>query len=255
MHTSQKWDAVQFHEMLVDLCEIDSGNHVMDFGCGIGRSLKAMLEAVGDSGKVVGLDRMAQPLSEAASQFIHEIEGKRLELVQADVLAAPFPDGQFDAVLCQNVVECVHDRAALIAEAKRLLKPGGRLLLGHHDFDGIILASEDRDLTRRLIHGFADHKQAWQDAAEGRMGRLLPGLVASAGFASVNIEAKLFVDLDLSPGTYAGDYVDWLVDLAPTIGVSVEGIACWSSRLSVDAAEGRFFFALPWIGVVCRKQG
>ncbi|SCM76758.1 conserved hypothetical protein [uncultured Pleomorphomonas sp.] len=255
MHTSQKWDAVQFHEMLVDLCEIDSGNHVMDFGCGIGRSLKAMLEAVGDSGKVVGLDRMAQPLSEAASQFIHEIEGKRLELVQADVLAAPFPDGQFDAVLCQNVVECMHEREALVAEAKRLLKPGGRLLLGHHDFDGIILASEDRELTKRLIHGFADHKQAWQDAAEGRMGRLLPGLVANAGFASVNIEAKLFVDLDLSPGTYAGDYVDWLVDLAPTVGVSAEDIARWTSRLSVDAAEGRFFFALPWIGAICRKQG
>ncbi|WP_370675388.1 methyltransferase domain-containing protein [Pleomorphomonas sp. PLEO] len=253
MHTSQRWDTAHFHEMLVELCEIKSGNYVLDLGCGTGRSLAAMLDAVGDGGKVVGLDQMAQPLAEVASRFARDINDKRLELVQADVLAAPFHDGQFDAVLCQNVIECVNEREALVTEAKRLLKPGGRLLLGHHDFDGIILASEDRDMTRRLVHGFADHKQAWQDAVEGRMGRLLPGLVTNAGFASVNIEARLFVDFDLSPGTYAGDYIRWLVDLAPDLGISDEDVSHWASRLTADVAQGRFFFALPWIGAVCRK--
>lgn len=254
MHSSQKWDTVRFHEALVELCEIQSGNHVLDLGCGVGRSLAAILNAVGDSGKVVGLDQMAQPLADVACRFDREINNKRLELVRADVLATPFRDGQFDAVLYQNVVECVNEREALVAEAKRLLRPGGGLLLGHHDFDGIILASDDRDLTRRLVHGFADHKQAWQDAAEGRMGRLLPGLVANAGFATVEIEARLFIDLDLSPGSYAGDYVRWLVDLAPELGVSGEDVARWAGRLAADAAAGRFFFALPWIGAVCRKS-
>jgi len=191
MHSPQKWDNTHFHEMLVELCEIKNGNHVLDLGCGAGRSLAPMLEAVGAGGEVVGLDRMAQSLADVAVRFARDIYDERLELVQADVLATPFRDGRFDVVLCQNVVECVNERSGLVAEAKRLLRPGGRLLLGHHDFDGIILASEDRDLTRRLVHGFADHKQAWQDAAEGRMGRLLPGLVANAGFASVNIEVRL----------------------------------------------------------------
>ncbi|WP_026790849.1 methyltransferase domain-containing protein [Pleomorphomonas oryzae] len=254
MHSSQKWDTVRFHEALVELCEIKSGNHVLDLGCGIGRSLAAMLDAVGGEGKVVALDRMARSLADVASRFDREINDARLEVVQADVLATPFRDGQFDVVLCQNVVECVNEREALVAEAKRILRPGGRLLLGHHDFDGIILASEDRDLTRRLVHGFADHKQAWQDAAEGRMGRLLPGLVANAGFASVELEAKLFVDFDLSPGSYAGDYVRWLADLAPELGISDEDVAHWAGRLAADVAEGRFFFALPWIGAVCRKS-
>lgn len=254
MHSSQKWDTGRFHEALVELCEIESGNHVLDLGCGVGRSLAAILNAVGDGGKVVGLDQMAQPLADVACKFDREINSKQLELVRADALDTPFRDGQFDVVLCQNVVECVNERQALVAEAKRLLRPGGRLLLGHHDFDGIILASDDRDLTRRLVHGFADHKQAWQDAAEGRMGRLLPGLVASAGFASVEIEARLFVDLDLSPGSYAGDYVRWLADIAPKLGISDEDAARWAGRLAANAAEGRFFFALPWIGAVCRKS-
>ena len=87
--------------------------------------MAAMLDAVGDGGKVVGLDQMAQPLAGVASRFARDINAKRLDLVQADVLAAPFRDGQFDAVLCQNVIECVNEREALIIEAKRLLKPGG----------------------------------------------------------------------------------------------------------------------------------
>lgn len=254
MQASQKWNAVRFHETLIELCRIKSGDRVLDLGCGVGRSLAAMLDAVGSEGKVVALDRMPQSLADVTATFDHEIRANRLELVQADVLSTPFPDEQFDVVLCQNVVECVNEREALVAEAKRILRPGGRLLLGHHDFDGIMLASEDRDLTRRLVHGFADHKQAWQDAAEGRMGRLLPGLVAAAGYVSVEIEASLFVDLDLSPGSYAGDYIGWLTDLAPELGISHDEVTRWADRLAADVAAGRFFFALPWIGVVCRKS-
>jgi len=131
-------------------------------------------------------------------------------------------------------IECVGDRAALVAQTHRLLKPGGRLLLGHHDFDGIILLGDDRDLTRRLVHAFADFKQDWQDAAEGRMGRMIPGLVASGGIVSVEIETRMFVDLDLTAGSYAGDYVGWLVETAPALGIAPEEVANW--RAALEAA-------------------
>ena len=111
------------------------------------------------------------------------------------------------------------DREAVVEQAFRILKPGGRLLLCHHDFDGVIITGKNRELTRRLVHGFADHSQEWQEVAEGRMGRMIPGLLARADFASVEIETRMFVDLDLAEGSYAGDYVGWLVDLAPALGI------------------------------------
>ena len=85
------------------------------------------------------------------------------------------------------------------------------------------------------------------------MGRMIPGLVANAGFASVEIETRLFVDLDLGKVSYARDYLSWLVELAPALGVSLGVAAQWMARLESDADAGRFFFGLPWVGAICRK--
>ena len=249
----QKWDAARFHETLALLVGARPGNHVLDLGCGRGATLGPLLRAVGDEGKVVGLDRMSLALADSALRHAPAIQCSRLTLVRGELAALPFSNDAVDAVLCQNVAECVHDRQTLVAEAWRVLKPGGTLLLGHHDFDGILLASDERDLTRRLVHGFADRKQNWQEACEGQMGRMLPGLVAHAGFASVEIEARLFVDLDLGEGSYARDYVGWVVELAPTLGIPRDETERWASGLARAADERRFFFGLPWIGAVCRK--
>jgi SAM-dependent methyltransferase len=238
--------------MLADLVDIKRGDQVLDFGCGRGASLEPMLEKVGDAGNVFGFDRIGQSLAHARAANAIAVDAGRLELVEGDVMAPPFPDDFFDVIICQNVVECVSDRAGLVAQARRILKPGGRLLLGHHDFDGIIVASDDRELTRRLVHGFADHQQDWQEASEGRMGRMIPGLVRS-GFSEVEIETSMYVDLDLGDRSYARDYLGWLRELAPTIGVPSSDVAHWIADLEAASAEGRFFFGLPWIGAICRK--
>ena len=154
---------------------------------------------------------------------------------------------------CQNVVECLPERDALVVHAVRMGKPGGTLLLGHHDFDGVIISNDDRELTRRLVHGFADYKQDWQEAIEGQMERMIPGLVANASFASVEIETAMFVDLDLDEGSYAGVYLECLAAVAPAISVSNDEMERWTESLKKAASEGRFFFGLPWVAAICRK--
>lgn len=253
MLNRQKWDAARFHKMMISLLSVGPGARVLDLGCGRGSSLGPLLEGVGGTGGVFGLDRSDQAFTEARARHPWAVKSGRLVLVLSEVLNAPFVDSTFDAVLCQNVAECVNDRAALVAEAHRILKSGGRLLLGHHDFDGVLITSNDRELTRRLVHGFADHKQDWQDSAEGRMGRMISGLVANAGFLSVEVETAMFVDLDLEDGSYARDYVSWLADLAPAIGVEPAQAANWRASLGKAAAEGQFFFGLPWVAAICRK--
>jgi SAM-dependent methyltransferase len=79
-------------------------------------------------------------------------------------------------VLCHNVLEVLPDPDALVAEAIRVLRPGGRLVLAHSDFDTLIFASEDLELTRRLVRDYCDTQQPWMDAVDGTIGRrLLPG--------------------------------------------------------------------------------
>ena len=254
MRSAQAWDVTRFHALLAARLELVGGEQVLDLGCGRGLSLGPLLDAVGQNGHVVGLDQAASPLADIRCRRSAEVLSGRLSLVRGQANALTFDDGAFDAVLCQNVVECVVDRPLLVSRAERALKPGGRLLLGHHDFDGVMLASNDRDFDRRLVHAFADHQQAWQEASEGRMGRLLPGLVAAADFQEIRIEAHLFVDLDLRQGSYARDYIGWLVAMAPVLGFDRGEVSRWADRLERDAEEGRFFFGLPWVGALCRKR-
>jgi SAM-dependent methyltransferase len=235
MLTHQKWDETRFHETIAALAGASPGDLVLDLGCGSGASLGPLLKAVGDAGKVLGLERMARALAVSEQQHAAAVEGCRLILVQGEVIAPPFLDSTFDVVVCQNVVECVKDRGALVTEERRVLKPGGRLLLGHHDFDGILIASDEPELTRRLVHGFADYQQEWQEASEGRMGRMIPGLVAQVSFATVEIEARLFVELNLDEATYARGYIEGIIDLAPAMGFDRDEVRRWASALETAA--------------------
>jgi hypothetical protein len=70
-------------------------------------------------------------------------------------------------VLCHNVLEVLPAPDALVAEAIRVLRPGGRLVLAHSDFDTLIFASEDLALTRRLVRDYCDTQQNWMDAVDG----------------------------------------------------------------------------------------
>jgi SAM-dependent methyltransferase len=242
------WRVDDFHGRIAQLAEIGAGQHVLDLGCGNGNGLGALLAAVGPAGSVVALDRDAASLARAAGR-----EGP-LTAVEADITAPlPLDSESFDAVICQNVVECVADRAGLLREIHRVLRPGGRALVGHHDFDGVLLASDDKALTRQLVHGYADHAQSWQDMAEGQMGRLLPGLFASGPFAETRTETLLFVDRALADGTYAHQHLGDIVRLSPQYSVPAETAQRWLADLRMRSDAGAFYYALPWTYVLARR--
>lgn len=253
MLNKKPWNHAGFHKGLAALASLSQGERALDLGSGRGATLEYLLTSVGPEGHVTALDRMERALSDIETRHSDEIRNGRLTLVNRDVGKTSFLDNSFDAVICQNVIECVEDREGLVLEIKRILRPGGRLVLGHHDFDGIIISSDDKDLTRRIVHGFADHKQNWQDFAEGRMGRMIPALAASGNFASVEIETHLFVDLHTSMGSYARDYLSWVEELSTQIGIEQETMTKWLEGLQASATHGRFFFGLPWMCAVCQK--
>ena len=103
-------------------------------------------------GRAVGLDLSAELLELAERAHHREVSAGRLKLLQHDATKSlPFDDGSFDVVLCQNVLECIPEKAAFLRQCHRVLRPGGVLVLGHHDFDAVLLASSDRELTEVLF--------------------------------------------------------------------------------------------------------
>ncbi|HEY7529728.1 MAG TPA: methyltransferase domain-containing protein [Gemmatimonadota bacterium] len=100
-----------------------AGTRVLEVGAGSGRD-GAALAARG--ARVVLLDASAGAL-ELASRNAPGLRGRAL--VRGDALASPFPDGAFDLVFHQGLLEHFRDPLPLLLENRRLLRPGGVLLV------------------------------------------------------------------------------------------------------------------------------
>jgi SAM-dependent methyltransferase len=248
------WKNQDFHARIASLAAVGDGDRVLDLGCGRGNTIPQLLARVGTVGAVAAADRDYQSLVASKRRYSAEVADGRLSFIDLDVSKPlPFASETFDSVVCQDVIECVRDREGLLCEIHRILRSGGSTVIGHHDFDGVLVASDDHELTRRLIHGYADHVQRWQDTAEGQMGRLLPGLFALSPFEDMATETLLFVDLALSDGSYARSHLDEIVSLATEFGVAAEQARLWLRAQEARANAGRFYYAVPWTYVVARR--
>ncbi len=248
------WTVADFHARTARLAGLREGERVLDLGCGRGVTLPYLLAGVGRTGEVIAADRAHDGLQAIRVSYADDIANGRLTLVDLDVSRPlPFEASSLDRVICQNVIECVSGREGLLAEIYRILRPGGSALIGHHDFDGVFLANDDREMTRRMVHGYADHTQCWQDVSEGQMGRLLPGLFTNSWFQEAETETLLFVDLVLTKESYARDHLDAMVTLSEQFGMPAASAENWLRSLEVRSDTGLFYYAVPWTYVVARK--
>ena len=101
-----------------------SGRDVLEIGCGAGLDLVRFARG---GARVTGVD-----VAEAAIDLARQAAaaaGIRATLVEADGARLPFPDASFDLVYCHGVLSFARDASAIIAEAHRVLRPGGQAIL------------------------------------------------------------------------------------------------------------------------------
>lgn len=107
---------------LVERMGLRAGERVLDVGCGTGRLARWIAEVVAPGGSVVGIDPLVERIAIARSRA-SEIS---FEVAQAEDLSA-FPAESFDAVCMSAVFHWVSDKPRALAEARRVLRPGGRV--------------------------------------------------------------------------------------------------------------------------------
>ena len=132
---------------------------MIDIGTGTGRMLELF---AGQAKAALGIDRSSEMLRLARAK-LSEAGLVHAELRQADLYALPLGDGDADLAVLHHVLHFAQQPGAAIAEAARVLGPGGRLLIA--DFD----THEREDLRAREGHtrlGFSDAQiAAWFEAA------------------------------------------------------------------------------------------
>jgi SAM-dependent methyltransferase len=106
---------------------IPPGATAADIGCGTGRALPGLRDAVGPAGTVIGLDITPEMLAAARDAG----RARHVVLLLADARNPPFADASLDAVFAAGLVTHLPDPATGLAEFARVTRPGGRLTLFH----------------------------------------------------------------------------------------------------------------------------
>lgn len=148
------------HRALVELTVAAPLGDLLDIGCGKGRILKLLASR---ARRVVGVDTDSDARRHARTELlIAGIENSSLR--KGSMYELPFSDAEFDTVILDDVLAGASDHAAVLREARRLLRPGGRLLL---------LAVADARSVVSLRQQFA----TWCKAADLRLAapREVPG--------------------------------------------------------------------------------
>jgi ubiquinone/menaquinone biosynthesis C-methylase UbiE len=111
---------------LIEDAALSPGERVLDVACGTGVVTRLAAERVGPSGTLAALD--VNPAMLSAARSIPS-SGAAVQWYETSAEAMPLPDGAFDVVLCQLGLQFVADRKAALREMRRVLVPGGRVLV------------------------------------------------------------------------------------------------------------------------------
>ena len=118
------WD--YFGRRTVELASLPVGSRVLDVCCGAGASALPAAEAVGPTGKVIGVDLAKQLLESARAKAIQRRLGN-IEFEVGDMLALRFPLSSFDAVVCVFGIFFVPDMPRAASELWSRVRAGGKL--------------------------------------------------------------------------------------------------------------------------------
>lgn len=177
-----------FEDHAADLARrmaVHEPRHVLETAAGSGVVTRAVARLLGPDARYTVTD-LNQPMLDRAARM-QGADG-RISWTRADALDLPFADGSFDIVLCQFGVMFFPDRVKGYAEARRVLRPGGRFLF--NIWDGIATNEFADAVTRAAGELFPDDPPlflARTPHGHGDTGVIRAELEA-AGFGGIDIE-------------------------------------------------------------------
>lgn len=177
--------ALELEAKLLALAGVTSGATVADIGCGPAAMSVALAGLVGESGKVIGVERDASSL-EAARQLVEQSGVANVELRAGDALNAGIAQGSVDVVMMRHVL--AHNGGSeqtIVNQLADLVRPGGSVYLVDADLTGMRMLDVDPDLADLLPTYAEFHRKRGNDPMIGlRLGQLL----ACAGLDMVRFE-------------------------------------------------------------------
>jgi ubiquinone/menaquinone biosynthesis C-methylase UbiE len=188
------------------LAELKPGEVVLDLGSGGGLDVLLSARRVGPQGKAYGLD-MTDEMLALARENQRQAGLQNVEFLQGEIEAIPLPDGAVDVIISNCVVNLSGDKRKVLAEAFRVLKPGGRFAISD-----VVVRGTLPDAVRRNM-------ELWVGCVAGALEETeFKTLLAEAGFENPEIEPTRIYQFDDAKEFLAQSGLD-----ATALAAEVEG--------------------------------
>ncbi len=162
----------------IALADLREEEVVLDLGSGGGMDVFLAAKKVGPKGKVIGVD-MTEEMVQVAKENAEKMKIENVEFRLGEIENLPVEDGMVDVVISNCVINLSPDKDKVFAEAFRVLKPGGRLLVSDVVTQGELPSEirEDPEMWAACIAGALDEESYLQK-------------IRNAGFKKVEVVAK-----------------------------------------------------------------
>jgi arsenite methyltransferase len=188
------------------LIDLHPGEVVLDLGSGAGLDVLLSARRVGPTGRAYGLDMTGDMLA-LARENQRQAGVDNVEFLEGQIEAIPLPDNSVDVVISNCVINLSPDKDAVLREAFRVLKPGGRLAVS----DVVVHGDVPADVRRSL--------ELWVGCVAGALeDREYRARLTAAGFDAVEIEPWRVYEMDEARAFLAAGGLD-----ASRLGPEVEG--------------------------------
>jgi ubiquinone/menaquinone biosynthesis C-methylase UbiE len=225
------------------MLDVEPGDRVLELGCGTGDDARALAEVVGAAGVVVGVDVDEALVIEARRR---DVGPRPVDFAVGDIRSLSFVDASFDRCRSERLLQHLARPDDALDEMRRVLRPGGRIVLVDTDWGTSAINGADHRITRVVI-------EAWSDLhANGWAGRQLPSLLRRAGFDDVSAVADVVLAADAEAAGSA--------PLLPMAASAVKAgllsygeAADWVDQLHAASNTGSFLWATTVIAAGGRR--
>lgn len=237
-HQRARWsrDTAPVSFRMVELADPQPGQTILELACGAADAGLLAAELVRPHGRAMLTDA-AEPMLELARDRVKELDLPGVELQAMDAEWIDLPTATVDVILCRWGLMLLADPAASLRECRRVLRPGGRLVLAAWDAPErnpwTTIAKEE---VRRLVPGAMPQARpgepdmfAWRDPAT------IGDALRDAGFVAPELET---VDLTLRYDDL-DDFWDTLLDMSPALYDAVAAMTPAQRDDLRDAVDAR----------------
>ena len=220
------------------------GETILDVGFGGGQALAFIAHRVHPNGRAIGVEPNLGEVVALYEALKSDGSVSPVGFV-GEAQTLPFDDGTFDAVICVNVLEAVVNRGQAVKEMRRVLKPGGRVLLAHDDWESQVYSCSDRELCRRVVRAYADSTFKSYAASNGQMGRRIWGLFRAAGFIETELRVLPLINTEYREPLLGWTHAQFSAEFVSRVSdLSQHDIERWRTELAEASERGEYVYCL-----------